>query len=80
MKPDVSFFSFPANILPFLAIEGCGENAANSLYEAIQNGDFISIEDIRSKASINGTVMDKLEEMGVFGDLPKTAQISLFDF
>ena len=66
--------------LPFLAIEGCGENAANSLYEAIQNGDFISIEDIRSKASINGTVMDKLEEMGVFGDLPKTAQISLFDF
>ncbi len=66
--------------LPFLAVEGCGENAANSLYEAIQKKDYISIEDIRSQSAINGTVMDKLEEMGVFDGLPKSAQMSLFDF
>lgn len=66
--------------LPFLSVEGCGENAANSLYETIQKKDYISIEDIRSQSSLNGTVMDKLEEMGVFEGLPKSAQMSLFDF
>lgn len=66
--------------LPFLAVEGCGENAANSLYETIQKKDYISIEDIRSQSSVNGSVIDKLEEMGVFADLPKSAQMSLFDF
>ena len=66
--------------LPFLSVEGCGENAANSLYETIQKKDYISIEDIRSQSSLNGTVMDKLEEMGVFEGLPRSAQMSLFDF
>ncbi len=66
--------------LPFLAVDGCGENAANSLYETIQQKNFISIEDIRSQSSLNGSTIDKLEEMGVFEGLPKSAQISFFDF
>ena len=65
--------------LPFLSVEGCGENAANALYDAIQRHDYISIEDLRSQSGLNGSTMDKLEEMGVFGDLPKSAQISFFD-
>ncbi len=65
--------------LPFLAVEGCGENAANSLYETIQKKNYISIEDIRSQSALNGSTMDKLEEMGVFDNLPRSAQMSLFD-
>lgn len=65
--------------LPFLSVEGCGENAANALYEAIQKHDYISVEDLRSQSGLNGSTMDRLDEMGVFGDLPKSAQISFFD-
>ncbi len=65
--------------LPFLSVDGCGENAANALYDAVCRGDFISMEDLRIQSGLNGTVMDKLEEMGVFEGLPKSAQMSFFD-
>lgn len=65
--------------LPFLAVEGCGENAANSLYNTIQKHNYVSVEDISSQSGLNGTAMEKLERMGVFDDLPKSAQISFFD-
>ncbi len=65
--------------LPFLAVEGCGENAANNLYATIQKHNYVSIEDITSQSGLNGTAMEKLERMGVFDDLPKSAQISFFD-
>lgn len=65
--------------LPFLAIEGCGENAANSLYETIQKRDFVSIEDISSQSGLNGSTIDKLIEIGCFDGLPRSAQMSFFD-
>ncbi len=64
--------------LPFLAVEGCGENAAVKLKEVIDKGDFICLEDIQSQAGINSTVLAKLYDMNVFGDLPQSAQISFF--
>lgn len=64
--------------LPFLAIDGCGENAANRIKDVAENGDFISIDDIARLAGINSTVMDALTEMGVFGDIPQSAQMSFF--
>ncbi|MGN0576982.1 MAG: PolC-type DNA polymerase III [Ruminiclostridium sp.] len=65
--------------LPFLAVEGCGENAANSLYETIQKHNYISIEDISSQSGLNGSTMDKLIDMNVFDGLPRSAQMSFFD-
>lgn len=65
--------------LPFMAIDGCGENAAKALYDALQEHDYVSIEDIISDSGVNASVVDKLYEMGVFDGLPRTAQISLFD-
>ncbi|MCM1299779.1 MAG: PolC-type DNA polymerase III, partial [[Eubacterium] siraeum] len=64
--------------LPLLAIDGCGENAARSLKEIINMGDFVSIEDIQIKGGINKTVMQKLEEMNVFDGLDKSAQMTFF--
>ncbi len=65
--------------LPFMAIDGCGENAANKLKDTILSGDYICIDDIQRKSGINNTVVEKLVEMKVFDDLPQSAQISLFD-
>ncbi len=64
--------------LPFLAIQGCGENAAIRLKEVINNGDYICVDDIQKQSGINSSVMEKLSEMGVFADIPQSAQMSLF--
>ncbi len=64
--------------LPFLAIPGCGENAAYRLKEVIDAGDYICIDDIQKQSGLNSTVMEKLSEMGVFADIPQSAQMSLF--
>ncbi|MCL2107966.1 MAG: PolC-type DNA polymerase III [Oscillospiraceae bacterium] len=66
--------------LPFLAIAGCGENAAARLCEVVRSGDFISVDDIKLKSGLNNTVMERLAEMDVFEGLPQSAQMSLFDF
>ncbi len=61
-----------------LAVDGCGENAAKGIKEVIDKKDFVSIEDIQIQGGINKTVMQKLEEMGVFEGLDKTAQMTFF--
>jgi len=65
--------------LPYASVEGCGENAARRLYEVVQSGDFICVDDIQSKSGLNKTVLEKLVGTGFFGELPQSAQISLFD-
>lgn len=64
--------------LPFMAIDGCGENAAKRLKEVIDEGGFISVDEIQSRSGINKSVVEKLSAMNVFGDLPATAQMSFF--
>ena len=34
----------------------------------------------RVRAKISGTVVEKMAEMGILGDLPETDQMSLLDF
>lgn len=65
--------------LPYLAIAGCGSNAAFKLKEVIDAGSYMCIDDIQQQSGLNSTVMDKMREMGVFGDIPVSAQMSLFD-
>ena len=64
--------------LPLLAVDGCGENAARAIKDIIDKNDFVSVEDIQIQGGINKTVMQKLEEMGVFEGLDKTAQMTFF--
>lgn len=64
--------------LPFLAVEGCGENAAEKIKAVLDEGDYICVEDIQIQSGINSTVIQKLADMNVFGDLPQSAQMSLF--
>ena len=64
--------------IPFSAVEGIGENAANSIYETAQKGDFISVEEFHKQSGISKTILELLKSMNAFGSMPETNQLSFF--
>lgn len=66
--------------LPFCCINGIGVNAAKLIFETVQKGtDFISIQEFKNASNLGNSIVDTLKEAGVFGNLPETNQISMFD-
>lgn len=68
--------------LPFSALSGAGGVAAQALQKAREDGKgkYISMEDLQARANVSKSVITALEEAGALESLPKTTQISLFDF
>jgi len=64
--------------IPFSAVEGIGENAANNIYETVQKGDFISIEEFQQQSKVSKTIIELMKTMGALGTLPETNQLSFF--
>ncbi len=64
--------------IPFSAVEGIGENAANNIYETVQKGDFISIEEFQQQSKVSKTIIELMKSMGALGTLPETNQLSFF--
>ncbi len=65
--------------LPFTALGGTGETAAKNIVETREEYKFLSIEDLKKRAKLSRTVMQKLEENGCLAGLSQSNQISLFD-
>ena len=66
-------------ICPFRTLDGLGDSVAAKIIEERNNKPFYSIEDFSIRGHVNGTTVDKLRSLGVFGSLPETSQLSLFD-
>ena len=64
--------------LPFMALDGLGESVANKIIEERNKKPFYCIEDFQTRGKVNQTTVNALKELGVFGDMPETAQLSLF--
>ena len=67
-------------ICPFRTLDGLGDSVAAKIIEERNIKPFYSIEDFGMRGHVNGTTIDKLKSLGVFGNLPETSQLSLFDF
>lgn len=66
-------------IMPSLsAIQGLGEKAAENIVEARKNGEFISVEDLRTRTKISKTVIEVMKKNSIITGLPETNQLSLF--
>lgn len=63
---------------PLVGLQGVGINAAKHIAEEAQKGEFLSMEDIRTRAKATKTVIEALKEHGCLGDMPETNQLSLF--
>ncbi len=64
--------------MPFTAIGGLGEKAAEKIVEVRNNDRILSIEELKNKAGLSKAVVDLLRKHGAFGDLTETNQLSFF--
>ena len=73
------------HIMPSLkTVEGMGDSQADVLVNAIAatvgDGDFVSVEDFKTRTGCSDNQAQKLKSLGILGDIPDTAQMSIFDF
>ena len=60
---------------PFTAVAGLGENVAIQIEKGAAGGEYSSKEDFANRTRANTGIMEKLESLGCFKDLPDTDQI-----
>ena len=63
---------------PFDTISGMGQTAAQSIVEARDQSEFLTITDFVERTKVSRTIADTMKQLGVFGDMPETDQMSLF--
>ena len=79
-KSDATkFIMTEKGIRPALnALPGLGTNAAKSIVEARQDGEFTSIEDLRIRSKVNKTVIELMKEQGVLDGMQESNQLTFF--
>ena len=75
-----SFQIIDGKIMPsFKVISKVGESAGESIEIAARDGEFLSKDDLRQRARIGQTVIEKLGELGLLDGMAESNQLSLFD-
>ena len=68
-------------LMPALdTIEGLGDKSAEAVVDAAAKGKFLSKDDFRDRTKVSKTVIDLMDDLDLFGDIPQSNQMSLFDF
>ena len=76
-----SFQIIEGKIMPsFKVIDKVGEVAGEGIEIAARAGEFLSKDDLRARAKVGQTVIDKLNDLGLLGSMADSNQLSLFDF
>jgi len=76
-----NFQIIDGKLMPSLSsIDGLGEKAADAIVEAAKDGPFLSKDDFRMRTKVSKTVIELMDSLHLFGDIPESNQISLFDY
>ena len=80
-RSDATEFIIDGDTLipPFVAMDGLGENVAKQLVRARQEGEFLSKTELRKRGGLSSTLVEKMDEMGILGNMPEDNQLSLFE-
>lgn len=65
-------------LLPINAFQGIGDAAAQNIMDARGDGEFKSVEDLKTRAKLTKTVIETLKENGCLDGMSDTSQLSLF--
>ena len=63
---------------PLCTVQGLGANAAQSIVDAREQGEFQTIEELKDRAKLGKTVLQLLRDNGVLDGIPETNQLTLF--
>ena len=64
--------------MPFSALSGLGENAAQKIIKAREEEPFFSVEDLQTRAGLTKSVIEILRKNHVLDNLNETDQLSFF--
>ena len=74
------FIIIDGKIMPSLSsFQGLGEKAAGCIVDAMQGDGIAYIDELKRTAGLGDSMINTLEDLGIFGDMPKSSQLSLFD-
>ena len=65
-------------VLPFVAVDGMGETAANAFYQGYAEKPYGTIEEAVTRGGLNKTAVEGLRKMGVLDGMPETDQLTFF--
>lgn len=77
---DVNCQIIDGKIMPsFNSVEGVAGKAAAQIKEAAKQGAFISKEDLRIRAKIGKSTIERMSNLGLLEGMPESSQLSIFD-
>ena len=77
---DINCQIIDGKIMPsFNSVEGVAGKAAAQIKEAAKQGPFISKEDLRIRAKIGKSTIEKMTNLGLLDGMPESSQLSIFD-
>lgn len=65
-------------VIPYAAVNGMGENAANNFWQQHEEESYSSIEDAIKRAKLSKVAVEELKNLGVFDGLSETDQFCFF--
>ncbi len=64
--------------IPFCGLPGLPPSAAEAIYNARQEGEFTSVDDLKKRSGVGKSVIEILRNNGVLTKIPESAQIEFF--
>jgi DNA polymerase-3 subunit alpha (Gram-positive type) len=76
--PDRFIITDEGLLPPLASLQGLGQNAAKYIAAAREEGAFLSVEDLKSRARLSSAVIDVLQKHGCLEGMSESDQLELF--